>query len=238
MAGCCATPKRIDTSFVNCSRFGYPFSPCILGPDVEMLDLSYNNITIIQQRSFQNLTKLKNLFLQFNHITVIEPGSFAKNSELSEHDSPWVKNKLLVQLENNDPPYRICIHERDFKPGMSIINNIIDCVSKSYKTVFILSKHFVQSEWCHYEFFFAHQQAFDDKKDSLILLLLEPIPKNSIPDRFCKLRKLMNRNTYLEWPQNESQQSFFWKRLKAVLSLDFHSCSSQVTRQEIDYPRT
>ncbi|XP_072429743.1 toll-like receptor 2 type-2 [Chiloscyllium punctatum] len=151
----------------------------------------------------------------------------------SEHDSAWVKNKLLVQLENNDPPYRICIHERDFKPGKSIINNIIDCISKSYKTIFILSKHFVESEWCHYEFFFAHQQVFDDKKDGLILLLLEPIPKNSIPDRFCKLRKLMNRNTYLEWPQNEFQQAFFWKRLKAVLNLNFHSCSSKITLQEV-----
>ncbi|XP_067845830.1 toll-like receptor 2 [Heptranchias perlo] len=144
----------------------------------------------------------------------------------SEHDSAWVKNKLLVQLENNEPPYHICIHERDFKPGKPIITNIIDCISKSYKTIFILSKNFVQSEWCHYEFFFAHQQVFDEKKDSLILLLLEPIPKNSIPDRFCKLRKLMNSNTYLEWPQNEFQQGFFWKRLKAVLNLDFHSCSS------------
>ncbi|XP_072367350.1 toll-like receptor 2 [Scyliorhinus torazame] len=151
----------------------------------------------------------------------------------SEYDSSWVKDVLLAQLENSDPPCRICIHERDFKPGKSIINNIIDCISKSYKTIFILSKHFVQSEWCHYELFFAHQQVFDDKKDSLILLLLEPIPKNSIPDRFCKLRKLMNRNTYLEWPQNEFQRGFFWKRLKAVLNLDFHSCSSQVTQQEI-----
>lgn len=144
----------------------------------------------------------------------------------SEHDALWVKNKLLAQLESNEPPYRICIHERDFKPGKPIITNIIDCISKSYKTIFILSKNFVKSEWCHYEFFFAHQQVFDDKKDSLILLLLEPIPKNSIPDRFCKLRKLMNKNTYLEWPQNEFQQGFFWKRLKAVLNLDFHPCSS------------
>ncbi|XP_078263738.1 toll-like receptor 2 [Rhinoraja longicauda] len=146
----------------------------------------------------------------------------------SEHDALWVKNKLLAQLENNEPPYRICIHERDFKPGKPIITNIIDCISKSYKTIFILSRNFVKSEWCHYELFFAHQQVFDDKKDSLILLLLEPIPKNSIPDRFCKLRKLMNKNTYLEWPQNEFQQGFFWKRLKAVLNLDFHPCSSML----------
>uniref|UniRef100_A0A4W3JW36 Toll-like receptor 2 n=1 Tax=Callorhinchus milii TaxID=7868 RepID=A0A4W3JW36_CALMI len=139
----------------------------------------------------------------------------------SERDSDWVKNKMLPQLETNNPPFHICIHERDFRPGKSIIANIIDCISKSYKTIFVLSKSFVQSEWCHYELFFAHNQILDKKKDSLILLLLEPIPAKSIPDRFCKLRKLMNRKTYLEWPQGEFQQNFFWKRLKAILNTNF-----------------
>ncbi|XP_043941250.1 toll-like receptor 2 [Protopterus annectens] len=139
----------------------------------------------------------------------------------SEHDSSWVKENLVPQLENNDPPYQVCIHDRDFKPGKTIIANIIDCISKSYKTIFVLSQNFVQSEWCHYEFFFAHHQLFDEKKDSLILLLLEPIPANSIPDRFCKLRKLMNKNTYLEWPHDTGCQSVFWKRLKAILDIEF-----------------
>ncbi|XP_041125702.1 toll-like receptor 2 type-2 isoform X2 [Polyodon spathula] len=142
----------------------------------------------------------------------------SRRSLWSEHDSTWVKTNLLKQLEESDPPYYVCIHERDFKPGKPIITNIIECISKSYKTIFVLSNHFVSSEWCHYEFFFAHHQVFDEKKDSLILLLLEPIPTNSIPDRFCKLRKLMNKNTYLEWPHDEARQSMFWKRLKAVLN--------------------
>ncbi|XP_043942711.1 toll-like receptor 2 type-2 [Protopterus annectens] len=151
----------------------------------------------------------------------------------SEFDSSWVKDNLVLQLEDNDPPYQVCIHERDFKPGKPIITNIIDCISKSYKTVFVLSQHFVQSEWCHYEFFFAHHQLFEEKKDSLILLLLEPIPADSIPNRLCKLRKLMNKNTYLEWPQDKPRQSVFWKRLKAVLDIEFkansvleHDCES------------
>uniref|UniRef100_W5NMH7 Toll-like receptor 2 n=1 Tax=Lepisosteus oculatus TaxID=7918 RepID=W5NMH7_LEPOC len=138
----------------------------------------------------------------------------------SEQDSTWVMNNLLKQLESDDPPYRICIHERDFTPGKAIIANIIDCISKSYKTVFVLSKNFVQSEWCHYEFFLAQHRVFEERRDSLILLLLEPIPANSIPDRFCKLRKMMNKSTYLEWPPDEACQSMFWKRLKAVLNLE------------------
>ncbi|RXM32803.1 Toll-like receptor 2 type-2 [Acipenser ruthenus] len=145
----------------------------------------------------------------------------------SEHDSTWVKTNLLKQLEESDPPYHVCIHERDFKPGKPIITNIIECISKSYKTIFVLSNNFVSSEWCHYEFFFAHHQVFDEKKDSLILLLLEPIPTNSIPDRFCKLRKLMNKNTYLEWPHDETRQSMFWKRLKAVLNQEIKAPSQQ-----------
>ncbi|XP_069050534.1 toll-like receptor 2 type-2 [Lepisosteus oculatus] len=145
----------------------------------------------------------------------------------SEQDSTWVMNNLLKQLESDDPPYRICIHERDFTPGKAIIANIIDCISKSYKTVFVLSKNFVQSEWCHYEFFLAQHRVFEERRDSLILLLLEPIPANSIPDRFCKLRKMMNKSTYLEWPPDEACQSMFWKRLKAVLNLEVKAPSLQ-----------
>ncbi|RXM28353.1 Toll-like receptor 2 [Acipenser ruthenus] len=55
--------------------------------------------------------------------------------------------------------------------------------------------------------YIVHQKkdlVFDEKKDLLILLLLEPIPTNSIQDRFCKLRKLMNKNTFLEWPHDEA----------------------------------
>ncbi|NXI20728.1 TLR22 protein, partial [Irena cyanogastra] len=118
----------------------------------------------------------------------------------SENDSDWVENTMVRELEQACPPFRLCLHKRDFVPGKWIVDNIIDSIEKSRKTLFVLSEHFVQSEWCKYELDFSHFRLFDENNDAAILVLLEPIQSKAIPKRFCKLRKIMNTKTYLEWP--------------------------------------
>ncbi|NWX96613.1 TLR21 protein, partial [Nothoprocta ornata] len=136
----------------------------------------------------------------------------------SEHDSEWVENIMVQELEQACPPFRLCLHKRDFVPGKWIVDNIIDSIEKSHKTLFVLSEHFVRSEWCKYELDFSHFRLFDENNDAAILILLEPIQGKDIPKRFCKLRKIMNTKTYLEWPSGEEeQQQIFWKNLKAAL---------------------
>ncbi|NXN34666.1 TLR22 protein, partial [Nycticryphes semicollaris] len=128
----------------------------------------------------------------------------------SENDSEWVENIMVRELEQACPPFRLCLHKRDFVPGKWIVDNIIDSIEKSHKTLFVLSEHFVQSEWCKYELDFSHFRLFDENNDAAILVLLEPIQSRAIPKRFCKLRKIMNTKTYLEWPLEEEQQERFW----------------------------
>ncbi|NXR34228.1 TLR21 protein, partial [Zosterops hypoxanthus] len=135
----------------------------------------------------------------------------------SENDSDWVENTMVRELEQACPPFRLCLHKRDFVPGKWIVDNIIDSIEKSRKTLFVLSEHFVQSEWCKYELDFSHFRLFDENNDAAILILLEPIQSNAIPKRFCKLRKIMNTKTYLEWPAGEEQQQMFWENLKGAL---------------------
>ncbi|XP_069832993.1 toll-like receptor 2 [Dendropsophus ebraccatus] len=138
----------------------------------------------------------------------------------SERDSEWVENMMVPELEKGNPPLRVCYHKRDFVPGKWIIDNIIDAMERSYKTLFILSEHFVQSEWCKYELEFSHFRLFDENNDTAILVLLEPIEKSTIPKRFIKLRKLMNTKTYIEWPSEEEEQQVFWDNLKAAVQSD------------------
>ncbi|XP_006875568.1 PREDICTED: toll-like receptor 2-like [Chrysochloris asiatica] len=135
----------------------------------------------------------------------------------SERDCYWVENLMVQELENFDPPFKLCLHKRDFVPGKWIIDNIIDSIEKSHKTVFVLSENFVRSEWCKYELDFSHFRLFNENNDAAILILLEPIEKKAIPQRFCKLRKIMNTKTYLEWPTDESQQEGFWLNLRAAI---------------------
>ncbi|XP_072530061.1 toll-like receptor 1 [Salminus brasiliensis] len=133
----------------------------------------------------------------------------------SQHDSAWVDSQLVPALEGSG--MSICVHERDFVPGQWIVDNIISCVESSYKTIFVLSKNFVQSEWCNYELFFAQHRAISVKDDSLVFVLLEPIPADSLPKKYLKLRALLRRQTYLEWPKDEQKKKVFWSSLRSIL---------------------
>lgn len=135
----------------------------------------------------------------------------------SEHDSAWVKGELIPNLEKEN--IRICLHERNFVPGKSIVENIINCIEKSYKSIFILSPNFVQSEWCHYELYFAHHNLFHEGSSNLILILLETIPQYSIPGSYHKLKTLMAQRTYLEWPKEKSKHGLFWANLRASINI-------------------
>uniref|UniRef100_A0A8C3NY66 TIR domain-containing protein n=2 Tax=Cyanoderma ruficeps TaxID=181631 RepID=A0A8C3NY66_9PASS len=138
----------------------------------------------------------------------------------SERDALWVKNELIPNLEKGEGCLQLCQHERNFIPGKSIVENIINCIEKSYKSIFVLSPNFVQSEWCHYELYFAHHKLFSENSNSLILILLEPIPPCLIPARYHKLKALMAKRTYLEWPKERSKRALFWANLRAAISIN------------------
>lgn len=150
----------------------------------------------------------------------------------SERDASWVENFLVPELErpsgsSKDPmkspqPLTLCLHKRDFVPGHWILDNIMSAIEQSRRTIFVLSENFVQSDWCRYELDFSHFWLFDGKagEEAAILILLEPLSKDDIPKRFCKLRKLMSSTTYLEWPQDEERCGEFWESLHKALGIE------------------
>ncbi|XP_072251888.1 toll-like receptor 1 [Leuresthes tenuis] len=138
----------------------------------------------------------------------------------SQHDADWVKNSLLPNLEGPAGGLRVCHHERSFVPGKTIVDNIISCVEKSRRCVFVLSAHFVKSEWCHYELYFASHQRLSLGSDSIVLVMLEPLPQYLIPSKYYQLKSMMSRNTFLEWPQDRAKHRLFWANLRAALQAD------------------
>ncbi|KAG7233887.1 hypothetical protein INR49_006465 [Caranx melampygus] len=83
--------------------------------------------------------------------------------------------------------------------------------------IFVLSRHFVNSEWCNYELYFAQQRAMGKSFSDVILVVKEPIDPSSLPSKYCKLKKMLSTKTYLEWPQQVNQQAFFWEQLRSIL---------------------
>ncbi|XP_029615554.1 toll-like receptor 2 [Salmo trutta] len=146
-----------------------------------------------------------------------EPLCYDAFVSYSEQDAEWVEEFLVPELENSQPPLSLCLHKRDFLPGHWIIDNIINAMERSRRTLFVLSEHFVHSNWCRYELDFSHFRLFDGDSEAAVLVLLEPISKDDVPKRFCKLRKLMSSRTYLEWPQEDERRAEFWSNLRLAV---------------------
>lgn len=94
--------------------------------------------------------------------------------------------------------------------------------------IFVLSRHFVNSEWCNYELYFAQQRAMGKTFSDVILVVMEPIDPKSLPSKYCKLKKMLSTKTYLEWPEQPKQQPFFWAQLKSLLGKPY------LTRNRVD----
>ena len=124
-------------------------------------------------------------------------------------DRQWVMDTLQNKLENHNPPYKLCIHCRDFIPGAPIAENILENVKKSRRMIMVLSRNFIQSEWCMLEFRAAHRRVLRGRRNYLIIVLFDDVNIDSLDD---ELKLYLKTNTYL----NE-QSKWFWQQLKYAL---------------------
>ena len=69
-------------------------------------------------------------------------------------DRQWVKKRLIKNLEIRRK-LKLFVASRDFEPGKLITTNIHSAITTSAKTVFVISKSFLKSEWCLEEFSMA-----------------------------------------------------------------------------------
>ncbi|XP_051536104.1 toll-like receptor 13 isoform X2 [Myxocyprinus asiaticus] len=131
------------------------------------------------------------------------------------HDELWVMRELLPQLEG-EQGWRFCLHHRDFEPGKPIMDNIVDGIYSSRKTICVISRHYLESEWCSREIQVASFRLFDEKKDVLILVFLENIPSHQLSP-YYRMRRLIKKRTYLSWPQPGEDVRGFWQKLGMAL---------------------
>ena len=139
-------------------------------------------------------------------------------------DQDWVWNELHEILGRTDdtvetddqPRFRLCIHERDFVPGDLIEENILRSIESSRKTIVVLSKNFLQSVWCEFELQIVRKLCVDKGRDLIIAVMLEPLPTN-IKISQC-VERLVRKNTYIEWPTDPLERNHFWVQMRSALS--------------------
>ena len=68
----------------------------------------------------------------------------------------WAKRFLLPILKNEETGLKFCVAQRDFIVGKTIIDNIMDTISKSRKTILLIDPTFIESKWCNEELLISH----------------------------------------------------------------------------------
>jgi hypothetical protein len=127
----------------------------------------------------------------------------------SAKDEIFVAEELAPILENGDPPYKLCLHYREFPIGGYLSDTIVQAVESSRRTIIVLSENFIKSEWSRYEFKSAHHQVLRDRRKRLIVILLgDVLPRDLDPD----LKLYLKNNTYLQWGEK-----LCWERLRFAL---------------------
>ena len=135
----------------------------------------------------------------------------------SSQDQAWVHEQLWMTLEEKYE-LTLCIHERDFMPGIDIQDNIVQCLEESRNTILVLSESFVESRWCQWEARLARNKLLDSPhfRDNLIMVLLDDV--NILkPKMNDTLRSLLDMKTYLQYPTNKERQPLFWLRLNNAI---------------------
>ncbi|CAH1271019.1 TLR2 [Branchiostoma lanceolatum] len=106
----------------------------------------------------------------------------------SSADAPWVKD-IIQTLESDKFGFKCCIHKRDFTPGASVFENISRSIQESQKTVFVLSRDFVESRWCDFERQLVMSENLREKNRKVIPVMLHKC--DLLPD-------FLRHMTYLE----------------------------------------
>ena len=122
----------------------------------------------------------------------------------SENDRHWVVNILQERLEKRHPIFKLCIHHRDFEIGTPIVKNILNSVEKSNRMLIVLSRTFLQSEWCMLEFRTAHHKVLEDRL-KLIVILFDDVNLDELDG---EIKLYLRTNTYLS-----IKDKWFWEKL-------------------------
>ena len=130
----------------------------------------------------------------------------------------WVMESLRPHvMGNGEFEFKLCIDDVDFIPGHTIYGEIERCLAKSNQIIFVITRAFLQSDWCRYELDLTILELTRSKVHRAILLFLEHIPLDLMEESMT-FQLLARHNVCIHWSANDMvQQEFFWKKLLAEL---------------------
>ncbi|XP_070770277.1 toll-like receptor 8 [Enoplosus armatus] len=134
------------------------------------------------------------------------------------HVSEWVMSNLRVKLEEEGEKHLpLCLEERDWSPGVPLVDNLTQSIQYSRKTLFVLTEGYVKTGVFKMAMYLAHQRLLDENVDVIVLLMLEPVLQHS---HFLRLRRRLCGKSVVEWPRTPAAEPWFWQNLRNVVRVD------------------
>lgn len=124
----------------------------------------------------------------------------------AHQDGDFITDHLVPQLENCVIPYKLCLHERDWSPGLEISTQISNSINDSKRTIVVMSPHYLNSNWAQWEFRVAQSHAATEKRSRIIVILYGDI--GDISKLEPDIRDYLKLNTYVKWGDR-----WFWEKL-------------------------
>ena len=97
-----------------------------------------------------------------------------------------------------------------------ISENIINGIHNSRKMVCLITRAFLQSDWCNYEFNIARIESMWSRrgKNVIIIILMEDIPLKEMPLRIVEV---MLNETYLNYVEYKNTSDEFFDMLDIAI---------------------
>ena len=107
---------------------------------------------------------------KLNKNTTPEKFTYDAFVSYSSEDENWVSNQLVEHLENNESDQiKLCLHERDFKIGLPIADNIVLSLQNSASCILVLTDKFTESYWCNFEAQVAHHMFQEQNREKKLV---------------------------------------------------------------------
>ncbi|XP_076095713.1 toll-like receptor 4 [Mytilus galloprovincialis] len=129
----------------------------------------------------------------------------------SDGDRSFVFKDCIEKLEKEEN-LRLCIHQRNFMPGQDITVNITNCIHTSRTTVCLITRKFLESYYCMFEFNMARMESIYSRK--IFLVFYEQLEPKELP---LVMLELVQKESYIEYPNDEQGNVVFWEKITETL---------------------
>lgn len=127
-------------------------------------------------------------------------------------DFDWV-SELCKTLEQAPFNLTVCLHQRDWEAGRTILDNMAESVYCSVTTLLVVSKDYMESPFCMQELNIAmeceHSSAKKLLRERVILIKLDDVSLKNLP-------KSLKQKSYLDFSDAEQRKHYKAKLLKAL----------------------